>query len=123
VFLSHIATANTYRQMETTNGALMFPELRQSPSMLAGKPWFELSNMAATINPAATANNYLLVYGDVRAGFVIADRIGSTLELIPNLVGANRRPTGERGALLWFRTGSEVVVPEALRLLDMPTTA
>jgi HK97 family phage major capsid protein len=123
VFLSNVAVANTYRQMETTNGALYFPELRQDPPQLAGKPWFELSNMDGTINAAATANNYLLVYGDVRAGFIIADRIGTTLELIPNMVGANNRPTGERGALLWFRTGSKVVVPAALRLLDVPTTA
>lgn len=123
VFLSHIATCNVYRQMETTAGALQFPELRQSPPSLCGKPWFELSNMDGSINAAATANNFCMIYGDVKAGFVIADRIGSQLELIPNLVGANQRPTGQRGALLWFRTGSKVVVPEALRLLDIPTTA
>ena len=91
--------------------------------MLAGKPWHELSNMDSSINAAATENNYMLLYGDVAAGFAIVDRIGSSLELIPNLVDANQRPTGERGALLWFRTGSEVMLPEALRLLDVPTTA
>jgi predicted phage gp36 major capsid-like protein len=47
---------------------------------------------------------------------VIVDRIGTTLELIPNLVGATRRPTGQRGALLWFRTGSDSVVDNAFRL-------
>jgi predicted ATPase with chaperone activity len=30
---------------------------------------------------------------------------------------------GQRGALLWFRTGSDVVVPNAFRLLSIPTTA
>jgi hypothetical protein len=55
--------------------------------------------------------------------FVIVDRIGSTLELVPHLVGSNRRPTGQRGALLWFRTGSNVVVPQAFRLLNIATTA
>lgn len=122
-YQSHIATANAYRQMETTNGALMFPELRERPASLLGKPWYENSNMDSAYNPAATANNYLMIYGDVRAGYFIVDRIGATLELIPNLMGANGRPTGERGALLWFRTGGEVVVPQALRLLDVPTTA
>lgn len=121
---SHIATANAYRQMETANGAHQFPELRQSPPQLLGKAWHENSNMDGSINAAATANNYALIYGDVRAGFVIVDRIGSTLELIPNLFHTgNNRPSGQRGALLWFRTGSEVVVPQALRLLDIPTTA
>jgi predicted phage gp36 major capsid-like protein len=33
------------------------------------------------------------------------------------------RPTGQRGALLWFRTGSDVVNPNAFRLLSIPTTA
>ena len=75
------------------------------------------------INAAATANNYVMAYGDFAAGFVIVDRIGTTLELVPNLLGANGRPTGQRGALLWYRTGSDVVVPQALRMLDVPTTA
>jgi hypothetical protein len=30
---------------------------------------------------------------------------------VPHLFGANRRPTGQRGALLWFRTGSDVMIP------------
>ena len=122
-FQAHIATMNAYRQMETTNGALMFPELRQSPPYLLGKRFYENSNMDGSINAAATANNYAMVYGDVARGFFIVDRVGTTIELIPNIMGANRRPTGQRGAMLWFRTGSEVVIPQALRLLDIPTAA
>lgn len=94
-----------------------------APHTLLGKPWFECSNMDGVIVTTATANNYVMIYGDVRAGFVIVDRIGSTLELIPNILGSNQRPTGQRGALLWFRTGSEVVNTAVLRLLDVPTTA
>src|SRR6185312_15955569 len=41
--------------------------------------------------------------------------LGSTLELVPHLVGSNRRPTGQRGALLW--------VPQAFRLLNLATGA
>lgn len=123
VWMSHIATANTFRQFETTNGSLKFPSLHENPPSLLGKPWFENSNMDGSINAAATANNFVLIYGDVRAGFFIVDRIGTSIELVPHLFGANGRPTGQRGAFLWFRTGSEVVVPQALRLLDVPTTA
>ncbi|MAT06266.1 MAG: phage major capsid protein [Acidimicrobiaceae bacterium] len=120
---AHIATMNTYRQFETSNGAHQFPELRQNPPYLLGKRFHENSNMDGTINAAADGNNYALIYGDVRRGFFIVDRVGATLELIPNLTGENGRPTGQRGAFLWFRTGSKVVVPQALRLLDVPTSA
>jgi HK97 family phage major capsid protein len=122
-FQANIATMNVYRQFETSNGALQFPEMRENPTSLLGKRVFENSNMDGAIDAAATANNYVAIYGDVARGFFIVDRVGSSLELIPNLIGANQRPTGQRGALLWFRTGSEVVVPQALRLLDIPTAA
>jgi predicted phage gp36 major capsid-like protein len=79
--------------------------------------------MDSAIDAAATANNYMMIYGDIAKAFYIVDRVGSTLEIIPNLVGANQRPTGERGALLWFRTGSEVANIAAARLLDIATTA
>jgi predicted phage gp36 major capsid-like protein len=45
------------------------------------------------------------------------------IELVPHLFGSDRRPTGQLGALLWFRTGSDVAVPQAFRLLFIPTTA
>lgn len=118
-WVANIATINTFAQFETAAGALKFPEVRNN--QLLRKPLLELSNMDGSINAAVTANNYVMAYGDW-SNFVIVDRIGTTLELIPNLVGANRRPSGQRGALLWFRTGSDVTVPQAFRLLDVPTT-
>jgi HK97 family phage major capsid protein len=117
---ANIAIINAIGAFETTNGALRFPEVSQG--QLLRKPLNELSNMDGAINAAATANNYVLVYGDFQAGFVIVDKIGSTLEILPGF-GANNRPTGQRHAFLTFRTGSEVVVPNAFRLLDVPTTA
>ncbi|MER6827252.1 phage major capsid protein [Streptosporangium sp. NPDC000563] len=120
-FMSHIATANTYRQMETTNGALQFPELREDPPRLLGKPWHENSNMDGTINPAATANNYVMVYGDF-SQFIIVDRIGTTVEILPGY-GADGRPSGQRHMFMTFRTGSDAPVPQAFRLLDVPTSA
>lgn len=119
---ANLAVINTLRQFETGSGALKFPGLQGTPPVLLGRTMNELSNMDGTINAAATESNYPLLYGDFQ-NFTIVDRIGSTIELVPHLVGANRRPTGQRGALLWFRTGSDVVVPQAFRLLSIPTTA
>jgi predicted phage gp36 major capsid-like protein len=57
------------------------------------------------------------------SNFVIVNRIGSTMELVPHLFGANYRPTGQRGALLWFRIGSDCVNINAFRMLNLATTA
>ncbi|OBF91046.1 major capsid protein [Mycobacterium sp. 852002-51163_SCH5372311] len=122
VWNANLALINTLRQFETSNGALKFPELAQNPPQLLGRTVYENSNMDGTYNPAVTENNYLLLYGDF-SQFVIVDRIGSTLELVPHLFGSSRRPTGQRGALLWFRTGSDVVITNAFRLLNVATTA
>jgi HK97 family phage major capsid protein len=105
---------NTMSQFETTAGARLFPEL--SDGRLLNKPINELSNMDSVIN--ATQDNKILLYGDF-SNLVIVDRIGSTVELIPNLVGANRRPTGQRGLFLWFRTGSDSLVDNAFRCLNV----
>jgi HK97 family phage major capsid protein len=119
-FMSHIAIANAYGQMETAAGARTFPELRDG--RLLNKPWHENPHMDGVINAAATENNYVLVYGDFSQYFII-DRIGTTIEIIPNLMGANYRPTGSRGAFLWLRTGGNVSTINAFRMLDIPTTA
>ncbi|QXC42193.1 MULTISPECIES: phage major capsid protein [Rhodococcus] len=120
-FAGHLATINAFRQMETTNGSLKFPSLQDTPPRLLGRLMNEISGMDGTINPAAVENNYSLVYGAFD-NFVIVDRIGTTLELIPNIVGTNHRPIGARGALLWFRTGSDVVNPNAFRVLNVTTS-
>ncbi|WP_231988627.1 phage major capsid protein [Mycobacterium sp. 1274761.0] len=106
---------NMLRQMETANGALRFPGLHDNPATLLGRTANELSNMDSVIDAGQT--NYVLVYGSFEH-FVIVDRFPSTLELIPNLFGANRRPTGQRGMFLWARTGSDSVVDNAFRLLQ-----
>ena len=119
-FMAHLGIINTLAAIETTNGALRFPEI--ADGRLLNRELVENSDMDGAINPAATANNYVLVYGDFNE-YVIADRIGSTLEVIQNVVGANERPTAERGFLLWFRTGGDVSTINAFRMLDVPTTA
>ncbi|MGW6120212.1 phage major capsid protein [Nocardia sp. NPDC055165] len=119
---AHLATLNSARQFETINGSIKFPELTQNPPMLLGRPVFENSNMDGVLNAAATESNYNLLYGDF-SQFVIVDRVGSTVEIVQHLVGDNRRPTGQRGMVLWYRTGSDVLVPNAFRLLNIATTA
>ncbi|MBP2523711.1 phage major capsid protein [Rhodococcus sp. PvP104] len=121
-FAGNLAILNTIRQFETTNGALKFPGAQAVPANLLSRPLYEISGMDGTIDAAVTAANYALVYGDF-SNFVIVDRIGTTVELVPHLMGSNRRPTGERGLYMHRRVGSDVVNANAFRLLNVATTA
>lgn len=87
---------------------------REGP--LLGQPKTEWSTMSTA---TTTTGAKIALYGDFAAGFTIADRIGMTAEIVPHLMGINRRPTGERGIFAYWRTGSKVVVPEALRYLEV----
>jgi hypothetical protein len=73
----------------------------------------ELSTMDSTV----ATRNEILLYGDVKTGYRIVDRLGLTVEVVAHLFGPNRRPTGQRGLLAWWRTGAKTVVPEAYRVL------
>ena len=106
---------NILRQMETAAGALKFPGLQSTTPTLLGRNAYELSNMDSTLT--AAQENYVVVYGDF-SNFVIVDRWPVQFELIPNLMGANGRPTGQRGAFMWARVGSDSVVDGAFRMLD-----
>ena len=119
-WMAHLGIINKLAQLETSAGARVFPEIANG--RLLNRPLIENSDMDGVINPAATEDNYCLLYGNF-AEYAIVDRIGATLEIIPNLMGAAYRPTGSRGAYLWFRTGGNVSTINAFRLLDVPTTA
>lgn len=107
-------------QFETTNGAKKFPELDND--RLLRRSVVENSDMDGEWNVAATADNFILAVGDFKE-FIIASRIGAVMDFIPHVFGANGRPTGERGAHLWFRTGSDVSSVNAFRVLNIATTA
>jgi len=108
--------ANTIAQFESAAGARLYPEITGNPRFLLGRRFHEASTMDPTIAAGATAD-YVLLYGDFRH-FVIADRVGTRVEVIPHLFGETGRPTLERGLLLWGRVGSDSVNDNAFRLLN-----
>ena len=83
-------------------------------------PWLGYRKYeASAMTYATTTGTKIAVAGDFRAGFVIVDRIGLQIEVIPHLFGANRRPTGQRGVYAFWRSGSKAVNPNALRYLEV----
>jgi HK97 family phage major capsid protein len=112
---ANLKILNLLRTFETSNGALQFPELRNDTPTLLGRPVHELSNMDSTLGGGA-GNDPVLLYGDF-SNFVVTQRIGSSVELIPHLFGSNLRPTGQRGMYMYARYGSDSVNDAAFRLL------
>jgi HK97 family phage major capsid protein len=92
----------------TTEPQIM-PGGRDGP--LLGKAVEEWSSMVATV----TTGSRWAIYGSFE-NFLITDRLGFSVELIPHLFGAtNRFPTGQRGLLGLWRSGSGVTVANAFR--------
>lgn len=92
-----------------------------SPPNLLGRPFRVASDMADDWTPGTDKDhNYVLLFGDF-SRFQIVDRLGVVTEIVPHLFGANQRPTGQRGLLMYWRTGSGVLDGNAFRLLDIPT--
>lgn len=92
---------NTVAQFETTNGSLAHPQLQDRDPVLLNRPSYESSDMSSTI----TTGEQVLLFGDFN-NYVIADRVGLTVEFIPHLFATgNNRPSGQRG--LFAYTGSE----------------
>jgi HK97 family phage major capsid protein len=105
---------NGFRQLPQATG-LNYSVVNDSTSPPTALGWdiYENSNMDSTLSGGAA--DYLVVAGDFQQ-FAIVDRWPASMELIPNLVGANRRPTGQRGFVTHFRTGSGVLIADAFRL-------
>lgn len=55
-----------------------------------------------------------VVYGDFRAGFVIVDRLGMSVELVRHIFDGSGNLEGNRGLLAIWRSGSAVVNADAL---------
>lgn len=107
---------NEVRGFDTTGGmSLQTVDLTAPYSFqLLGRPVYEASAMDSFTGTTGVAN--LMVVGDF-SRFVIFDRIGARLEVIPHLVSSNYRPTGQRGLYFWWRTGSDSVADNSFRLL------
>lgn len=107
---------NRVRQLgSASDGGDLWVRLGQGlPPELIGYPAYEASTMTTT---TAGTNDRLLVFGDF-SQFLIVDRVGMSVELVPHLfaTGANR-PNGQRGLYAFWRNNATVLVDNAFRFL------
>ena len=117
-WLAHRKIYNKMRQFDTNGGASLWGQLAEGRKReLLGRPDYISEAMDGVVN--AGQDNYVLLFGDFR-NYVVVDRLGgTTLSYVPNLFGANRRPTGQAGWHAWVRTGGACVNTSAFRLLNV----
>jgi HK97 family phage major capsid protein len=121
-WLANRSIYNIVRRLDTTGGANLWVRLADGlPPELIGYPAREASAMDGSIDAAAAGTNLVLLFGDF-SKFIIVDRIGMSVELIPHLFGpANRYPTGQRGIYAIWRNSSKILADNAFRLLKVTT--
>jgi len=121
-------TYNKTRQFDTSGGASLWtqypaplqvglangaPRMANIGIPLIGYPAYEDSAMVA----ALTTGSKIATLGDFRY-YLIVDRVGMDMELIPHLFGpSNRYPTGQRGYYAYWRNNGKVLDANAFRVL------
>ncbi len=121
-FVLNKAVVQRIRQFDTSGGASLwnaYPAPLQTgmPSRLIGYPVYELSTMS-TAAVSSSGGSWGL-FGDF-SKFIIADRVGMSIELIPQIFAGNTAggisyPTGQRGLFAWWRNSSDVMSSNAFR--------
>lgn len=119
-FLTDSAIYDLVRQFGTGTMANVWVDLGNGrPPQLIGYPARELS----TMDTATTSGKKIMVFGDFKTGFLIVDRVGMNMELVPQLFQQATAgtgvgyPTGQRGYYCWWRNNSMIRANQALRML------
>lgn len=106
---------DTVRQFATANNyhAFLSDLTGGQPPRLLGDQLIESSTMSTTV----TTGQNIALYGDFRQ-FLIIDRVGMSVEFIPNVFDQTTgRPSGTRAWLMHWRVGSGVADANAFRVL------
>jgi HK97 family phage major capsid protein len=116
-FLANRAIYNLVRQfgagVDVGAGAVWVDSLQAGqPSQLIGYRAYEASSMASETG----SDDDILMFGDFKQ-FIIVDRVGMSIELIPHMFDGSGNPTGTRGIWAMWRNSSLILVPNAFRLL------
>lgn len=123
-FMGSKTTLNAYRTLLIAAGYTYDAYVQATqgtPKQLFGYNAYECSDMVSTHAAADTP----LIFGDFKRGFLIVDRVGMNMELVPTLfrqatAGAGvGMPTGQRGYFAWWRNNSRVLIDNAFRLLKV----
>jgi HK97 family phage major capsid protein/HK97 family phage prohead protease len=109
------AIRSTFTQLASSAGDPWSRPSQGMPGELLGYSAYQNSNMVGTL----ASSSVLLVLGDF-SKFLIVDRIGMSIELVPHIFDTSTGlPMGKRGIYAMWRNSSQVLVPNAFRYLQV----
>ena len=110
------------KALGTAVSASFSGDLRDAPTQsIHGRPVVDSDDAPDT--QTTTSRDNLLVFGDF-FNYVVVEKPGSmSVEFIPHVMGANRRPVGKRGWYAYWRDGADSVNDQGFRLLQDKTSA
>lgn len=103
------------RKMNVNGDYLWAPGFNGQPDTLLGRPVYEAPDMGDTV----AEGEYVAAFGDFRAGYVIGDRVAMEVQRDP-YSDADKGNTVFR---VRRRVGGEVLIPDAIRLLQVKEQA
>jgi len=114
VYLGNGSVAQAASLLKDSNGAYLWRESLRAgePATLAGYPFHRVDGLPA-ITASTGAINTSLVFGDVRQGYMIADRAGITVQRLVERYADE----GKIGLLFRKRVGGGVIRPKAFSAL------
>lgn len=128
-WLAHRKVYNAVRKFDTQGGAQLWERIGAGmPGELLGRRALEAEAMDGVWGGSGASESLILVYGDF-SNYVIADRIGMTVEFIPHLFRQTTagsgfgQPTGQRGWYAYYRVGADSVNDAGFRVLNVTSTA
>lgn len=117
VYLGHSGVEQAVALLKNGNGDYIWrPSIREGlPATLLGRPWYAVDGLPAMSATAGAGVNKSLFYGDMRAGYMVADRRRFTVQRLAELYAAE----GKVGLLFTHRVGGGVIRPKALAWLKL----
>lgn len=111
-FIMNDATIAAIRKLKDGNGVYLWqPALQQGqPDKLLGYALY-----TSAYAPTMAAGALAAAFGDIKAGYWIADRMGRTVQRLNELYSTN----GQVGFVATERLDGKVILPEAIKLLKM----
>jgi len=118
VLIVNSKTELALRLLTDTNGQYLWqPSLQAGrPNSFAGYPVYNQEDIP-NIPDVGTAAD-VAIFGDIRSGYRIIDRLGMTVQRLVELYAAS----GLVGFKVHYRVGGGVIRPDALRILRVPAS-